>query len=162
MREFFTIRWVEVVVCVLLFAFGLVLVRESVLIGAGWSDRGPQPGFFPAVLAVAMCTGALLTMLLAWFGSDRQPFFSASEEWIDLLKVGVPSGAAIVLTPTLGLYITSAIYVWVFMSWYGHYRWYTGLVAGVAVSAVLYLGLRYAFNIGMPMSPWYRQGILPI
>jgi len=162
MRDFFTTRWVEMLVCAVLIGAGLVIVRESVLLGAGWSERGPEPGFFPMVLAVTLCIGAFLTLFSAWLGSNRQPFFSASEEWVDLLKVGAPSAAAIVATPTLGLYLTSAVYVWVFMSWYGHYRWYTGLITGVVVSAVLYVGLRHAFNIGMPMSPWYRQGILPI
>jgi hypothetical protein len=34
-------------------------------------------------------------------------------------------------------------------------------LGGLLVPAGLYLLLRYGFNIAMPMSPWYRRGILP-
>jgi hypothetical protein len=101
-------------------------------------------------------------LIEAWRRRATQPFFAAPEEWIDLLKVGVPAGLAIALTPSLGLYITSGLYVFAFMAWYGRYAWHWALLGGVLAPSALYLLLRYGFNIGMPMSPWYRQGILPV
>jgi putative tricarboxylic transport membrane protein len=162
MRGFLTIRTVEIVVCLLLLGLAALVVSEGLRLGAGWNERGPQSGFFPFGLALVMGIGLVAVVVEAWREPETRPFFEAPEEWIDLLKVGVPSGLAILLTPSLGLYITSGLYVFAFMAWYGRYAWRWALLGGVLVPAVLYLLLRYGFNIGMPMSPWYRQGILPV
>jgi putative tricarboxylic transport membrane protein len=107
MRDFLTIRTVEIVVCLLLLALSVRVMMEGVRLGAGWSERGPQSGFFPFSLALIMAAGLVGALLVAWRERATRPFFEAPEEWIDLLKVGVPAGLAIALTPTLGLYITS-------------------------------------------------------
>jgi len=161
MRSFLTIRTVEIGVCLLLLALSVTVMMEGVRLGVGWSERGPQSGFFPFALALIMAVGLAAAAISAWRETDTRPFFEASEEWIDLLKVGVPAGLAVALTPTLGLYITSGLYVLGFMAWYGRFAWWQSLLGGVLVPAGLYLLLRYGFNIAMPMSPWYRQGILP-
>ena len=162
MRELFSIRNVEMLVCLLLLAASLRLMMEGWRLGAGWGERGPQSGFFPFSLSLVLALGLVAVLIEAWRGRDTRPFFAAPEEWIDLLKVGVPSGLAIALTPSLGLYLTSGLYVFAFMAWYGRYPWTRALLGGIAVPVALYLLLRYGFNIGMPMSPWYRQGILPV
>ena len=162
MRDYFSIRTVEIVVCLLLLALSVRVMMEGVRLGAGWSERGPQSGFFPFALALIMAIGLVAVLVAAWRETATRPFFEASEEWIDLLKVGVPAGLAIALTPSLGLYITSGLYVFAFMAWYGRFSWPQSILGGLLVPAGLYLMLRYGFNIGMPMSPWYRQGILPI
>jgi hypothetical protein len=162
MRDLLTIRTVEIVVCLLLLALSVLVVMEGLRLGAGWNERGPQSGFFPFTLAVILIIGLVAVVIDSWRERDTRPFFEAPEEWIDLLKVGVPSGLAIALTPSLGLYITSGLYVFAFMAWYGRYAWRWALLGGVLTPLVLYLLLRYGFNIGMPMSPWYRQGILPV
>jgi len=161
MRSFLTIRTVEIVVCLLLLALSVMVMMEGVRLGAGWSERGPESGFFPFALALIMAIGLAAAAVSAWREAATRPFFEASEEWIDLLKVGVPAGLAIALTPTLGLYLTSGLYVLGFMAWYGRFPWWQALLGGLSVPAGLYLMLRYGFNIAMPMSPWYRQGILP-
>lgn len=161
MRRFLTIRTVEIVVCLLLLALSVRVMMEGLRLGAGWSERGPQSGFFPFALALIMALGLVAAMVSAWRETATRPFFEAAEEWIDLLKVGVPAGLAVALTPSLGLYITSGLYVFAFMAWYGRFGWLQALLGGLLVPAGLYLLLRYGFNIAMPMSPWYRQGILP-
>ena len=162
MRSLLTIRTVEIVVCLLLLALSVRVMMEGLRLGAGWSDRGPRSGFFPFTLALVMALGLVAALVSAWRETGTRPFFEAPEEWIDLLKVGVPAGLAIALTPTLGLYIASGLYVFAFMAWYGRFGLLPALLGGLLVPAGLYLLLRYGFNIAMPMSPWYRQGLLPI
>ena len=137
MRELFSISNVEMLVCLLLLAASLRLMMEGWRLGAGWGERGPQSGFFPFSLSLVLALGLVAVLIEAWRGRDTRPFFAAPEEWIDL-------------------------YVFAFMAWYGRYPWTRALLGGIAVPVALYLLLRYGFNIGMPMSPWYRQGILPV
>jgi hypothetical protein len=47
------------------------------------------------------------------------------------------------------------------MVWYGGFRWYQALAGGILLPAVMWLTLREGFNISMPMSMFYRSGILP-
>ncbi len=162
MREQITVKRVEIVVCLLFIALAGRVIWEGVRLGPAWGETGPQPGFFPFALALVLLAGALGALISAARQRDSEPFFAAPEEWIDLLKVGIPSGIAIGLISWLGLYITSGLYVAFFVAWYGRYPWYLWLLAGVVVPVVLYALLRYGFNISMPMSPWYRQGILPV
>lgn len=162
MRDRVTNRTVEIFVCILLFVLAVRVMIEGLRLGAGWGERGPESGFFPFALALVLAIGLAFIVIDAWRQHETQPFFAAPEEWIDLLKVGVPSGLAIALTPSLGLYITSGIYTFAFMAWYGRYAMRWALLGGALVPAVLYVLLRYGFNIGMPMSPWYRQGFLPV
>lgn len=148
------------VVCLLL--LGAVLLSESIELGPGWGESGPQPGFFPFVLSVALILGALGVLYANVYRQpDRSPFFEASQEVTDLLKVLIPIAAAVVVIRWLGLYLGSGLYLAFFMAWYGRFRWHQALAGGILLPVIMWLMLREGFNIGMPMSVFYRSGILP-
>lgn len=157
-----TQRGAEIGVVVCLVLVGVVVLRDSLRLGPGWGDSGPQPGFFPFVLTVTMLLGVLGVI---YFNILRYPnryrFFEVAEEVEDLLKVGLPIVVAIALVRWLGLYLTSGLYLAFFMAWYGRFRWYQALAGGIVLPILLWLVLRQAFNISMPMTVFYRMGILP-
>lgn len=162
LRESITLKSVEIGASIVFLLLGIFVIREGIRLGPGWGDSGPQPGFFPFSLAILMSIGALGVFLTALKIRETRPFFEALEEIVDLLKVGIPAAIAIIVIPWLGLYLTAGIYVAAFSKWYGRFRWYEALASGVGVSVVLYLLLRYGFNIPMPMSLWYSKGLLPV
>jgi hypothetical protein len=109
-----------------------------------------------------MILGALGVLYASVFGEPNlRPFFEVSQEVTDLLRVGVPILAAIVLIRWLGIYVASGLYLAFFMAWYGRFRWYQALAGGILLPAIMWLTLREGFNIPMPMSMFYRSGILP-
>jgi len=152
---------VETAIVVVLLALGGLIVYDSVQLGSGWGQQGPQPGFFPFILALMMLAGTLAVLLMSVRKPDRQPFFQVSQEVVDLLKVGLPIVALVAAMPWTGLYITSGLYMTFFMAWYGKFRWYQALAGGLALPTILWLFLRVGFNIAMPMSIFYRTGALP-
>lgn len=157
-----TYRAVELGAVICLLLSGVVLLLESVELGPGWGDSGPQPGFFPFYLTVLMILGSLGVLYVnVYRHPDLRPFFEVSQEVADLLRVGVPIIAAVVLVRWLGIYLGSGIYLAFFMAWYGGFRWYTALAGGILLPVVMWLALREGFNIPMPMSMFYRSGILP-
>jgi hypothetical protein len=148
------------VICLLL--LGVVILFEAIDLGPGWGESGPQPGFFPFVLTVALILGALGVLYANVYREPNlRPFFEVSQEVTDLLRVGIPILAAIVLIRWLGIYAASGLYLAFFMAWYGRFRWHQALAGGILLPTIMWLTLREGFNIPMPMSMFYRSGILP-
>ena len=157
-----TIRAVEFgfVVCLLLLS--ILLVWESVRLGPGWGPSGPDPGFFPFSLTVLLVLGALGVLFLnVYRNPDHKPFFKVPEEVEDVLRVGLPIAAAVLVLRWLGIYVTAGLYLAFFMAWYGKFRWYQALAGGIILPVLMWLILREGFNISMPMSALYRRNILP-
>jgi putative tricarboxylic transport membrane protein len=147
-------------ICLLL--LGVVILFESIELGPGWGESGPEPGFFPFVLTIAMILGTLGVLYAnVYRHPDPRPFFEVSEEVTDLLRVGVPIVVAVVLVRWLGIYAGSGLYVVFFMAWYGRFPWYQAVAGGILLPVIMWLALREGFNIPMPMSMFYRSGILP-
>jgi hypothetical protein len=152
---------VEVSVAIILLALGGLVFYDAIRLGPGWGESGPQPGFFPFVLTIFLVAGAAGVLLLSVMKPDRRPFFEVSHEVQDLLKVGIPIAIALLAIRWAGLYVASGVYLAFFMVWYGRFRWYQALAGGILLPAVMWLTLREGFNISMPMSMFYRSGILP-
>jgi hypothetical protein len=156
------IKTVEIGVAVLLLALGALIFSESLKLGAGWGFSGPQPGFFPLVLTILIIVGCLIVLFVAFRQPAGETFFEVSQEIVDLLKVGIPILVAVALLRLLGLFLVSGLYLGFFMIYYGKYRWWQSTIAGVLFAAILWLLLREAFNLPMPMNVLYRENILPI
>jgi putative tricarboxylic transport membrane protein len=157
-----THRAVELGAVICLLLLGVVLLSEAIELGPGWGESGPQPGFFPFVLTVLMTLGSLGVLYVNVYRQpDLRPFFEVSQEVTDLLRVAVPIGVAVVLIRWLGIYAGSGLYLGFFMAWYGRFRWYQALAGGILLPVIMWLALREGFNIPMPMSMFYRSGILP-
>jgi len=157
-----THRAVELGAVVCLLVLGVVLLSESIDLGPGWGESGPQPGFFPFVLTVLLILGTLGVLYAnVYRDPNLHPFFEVSQEVTDLLRVGIPIVATVVVIRWLGLYVGSGLYLAFFMAWYGRFRWYQALAGGILLPVIMWLTLREGFNIPMPMSAFYRSGILP-
>ncbi len=152
---------VEFGVSIVLLALSGLIISDAIRLGPGWGEQGPQPGFFPFVLAICVLIGAIGVLWINIAKPDRRPFFDVPQEVEDLLKVGAPVLVAGAIIPWTGLYISAGLYIAFFMAWYGKFRWYAALAGGVLLPAALWMTLREGFNIAMPMSMFYRTGVLP-
>lgn len=151
----------ELGVTVVLLGLGGLVFYEAIRLDPGWGPSGPEPGFFPFVLAVFLVAGTLGVAVLNVMKPDRRPFFDDPREVEDLLKVGIPIAVAVLMIRWAGLYVTAGLYIAFFMAWYGRFRWYQALAGGLLLPGALWMALREGFNIAMPMSVFYRSGILP-
>ena len=152
---------VEIGATIVLLALGGLVFYDAIRRGPGWGESGPQPGFFPFVLTFFMVIGAAGVLVQCVMKPDRRPFFEAPREIEDLLKVGIPIVIAVLAIRWVGLYVTSGVYLALFMAWYGRFRWYQALAGGILLPGVMWMTLREGFNIAMPMSMFYRSGTLP-
>jgi hypothetical protein len=157
-----TYRQVEIGAVVVFLLLGALVLLDTIRLGPGWGESGPQPGFFPFVMTILLVLGTLGVIYVELYRqSDTRPFFEVSEEVADLLKVGIPIVIVAFVIRWLGLYAGAGLYIAFFMAWYGKFRWYSALAGGIILPVVLWLVLREGFNISMPMSVFYRSGTLP-
>lgn len=155
------IKTIEISAAVLFFAFGALIFYKCLELGAGWTYAGPEAGFFPIVLTVLILIGSASVLYSAVRHPNNEPFFEVSQEVVDLLKVGLPVLFSIALLPYLGIFIVSGLYIGLFMIYYGDFKWWQAAFAGILLPVILWFLLRQAFNLAMPMSWLYSEGVLP-
>jgi putative tricarboxylic transport membrane protein len=152
-------RRAEIAVGLIFVAIAAVVIRETFRLGAGWGPSGPQPGFFPTLSALVMAVGALALIVRA----ARAPgtaLFDSRDQAISVLKVGVPIAAAVLAIGYLGFYLVTALYMGLFSAWYGRYRWYVAVAAGLLLPIALFFAFERGFRISLPKSVWYGS-VLP-
>lgn len=156
-----TTKKVDAAASLFFLALAVAVAIEGVRLGAGWDDRGPDSGFFPFWLAMLMGFGALASLVQSVRSRRVEPFMENRQEVVDLAKVGIPLIATVVVIPWTGIYVATLLYVSIFAWWYGGFRWWSSLLAGVSFAGFMYLALAKAMKISMPMSVFYEKGILP-
>ena len=145
-------RTADVTTALLLMAGGVLVLWDSVRIGVGWSTDGPQSGFFPFWLAVALLACCAGIVVQAIHRGDRKPFVTR-EAVGPVLKVLVPAIAFVMLIQFAGLYVASAIYMAFYMRWIGRHSWLAVLALSIAFPVVTFLVFEIWFLVPMPKGP---------
>ena len=148
-------RWVELFFALLMVAIGAVVVFDSMRIGAQWGSDGPQAGYFPWLVGVALglagCWLAVATVL-RWKARAGEVFVSW-ERLRPVLAMLLPTIAYIALIAFLGIYVASAIFIAGFMLWQGGYRLLPAVGIGVAIPLVMFALFEIWFLVPLPKGP---------
>jgi putative tricarboxylic transport membrane protein len=145
-------RAVEIGVSLFTALFGAIVLVGSLQVGIGWGAEGPRPGFFPfyvGLLIIASSTVNLLRIRL----TDRQSRFA---EWSQLHRVPlvlVPTAIYVVSIPYVGIYLSSAALIAVFMLWIGKYHWLLTAAISIGTSVAIYLMFEKWFLVPLPKGP---------
>ena len=146
-------RAMEIAVALILFALGALVMFDSVRLGAGWADDGPQSGYFPFYIGLLICLSSVATLaqvaLAEWrrraSSAARSPSAQPVRRMAALrlvLSVLVPTVVYVAGIQVIGIYVASAVYIAVFMRWLGKYTWVKSAAVGVGVSVALFLHVR--------------------
>lgn len=153
-----TTRWVELGLALFTAALGGVVMYGSHASGIGWSDSGPDAGYFPFYIGLMMTCASLTTALMTLIHWHRlvQAFVSRDAAG-KVLSVFVPIVLFVASMPLIGLYLASAAFIAWFM-WRDKlretpYGWLTIItVAGGAVLAS-YLIFGLWFKVPLDAGP---------
>ena len=153
-------RTVEVVVALLLFAFGATVVYDSYRLGASWGSDGPQSGYFPFYIGLFICLSSFATLGQVMFAQwrDRKKTFSGAVArrralfvaWGPLrqvLSVLLPALVYVLFVQLIGIYVASAVYIALFMVWLGKYSWTRSIAVGALVNAGFFLMFEVWFKV---------------
>ena len=148
----------EVAVAVLTGMFGAAISIGSIEAGAGWTDMGPDAGYFPFYIGLITIVASLGIFWQAVFSKSRDtdPFVDR-EQAGRVMSVLVPAAVYVLFAMFLGLYVASAIYIAVFMIVLGKYPRVKSVVLSVIIVAVFFLMFEVWFKV-----PLYKGSLDPL
>lgn len=146
-------RWVELAVGLGLMALALLVIADSVRVGAGWADDGPKAGYFPFYIGLALLAASgwtVITQLRRW---KKIEVFAERAQLRSVAAVMGPMVVHVVLIKFIGLYVASALLIGWFMHRHGQHRLATKVVVPVAVPLVVFLVFERWFLVPLPKGP---------
>lgn len=147
-------RGPELVVGLVIMGLAALVITDSMRIGTGWADDGPQAGYFPfyvGLILMAASGAIVLTTLLKW-GSIRS-VFATREELIPVFQMLVPMVVYVVAMVYLGIYLPSALLIGFFMRRHGGFAWPLTLGVSIGVPLAFFLVFEKWFLVPLPKGP---------
>jgi putative tricarboxylic transport membrane protein len=147
-----SLRTADIVTASLLLGLGVLVLGDSIRMGIGWGSDGPQSGFVPFWLsAVLIFCCAIIIAHTARRASDKR--FVTGEQLARVLKVLVPAAAMIALTPHLGLYVATVLYMAAYMRWAGRHSWKISIALPLSFALLIFLLFERWFLVPLPKGP---------
>ena len=146
-------RWVELGVALALMALALVVIVDSLRIGAGWADDGPKAGYFPFYIGLALLGASGWTAFVQLRRWQRIEVFAERAQLRSVAAVMLPMVVHVALIKFIGLYVASALLIGWFMHRHGEHRLVTKLVLPVAVPLVVFVVFERWFLVPLPKGP---------
>jgi hypothetical protein len=153
-RAAFGTRTAELATAVLFFVLGALVVYDSLRLGAGWAEDGPQAGYFPFYIGALICVASVVNFALAIVAARRgdRAFVEAGQLKL-VLAVLVPTIIYVVAIAWMGIYVASAIFVAYFMRRLGQYAWWKVAAVALGNSVFFFLVFEVWFKIPLPKGP---------
>ena len=145
----------ELVVGVLVAAFALLAIVSNYQLGAGWADDGPQAGYFPLRMGIAIFIASIVVIVQAVRKNDRSAFVERAQLKLVAIVL-VPLTVHIASIQLIGIYVASAVFIGLFMTLVGKFAWWKSAVTGVAINLVLFWVFEMMFMVPLPKGPLER------
>lgn len=152
----FTHRTAEIVVAAALLLFGVTFLVSSVRLGFRWSSDGPQSGFFPFYVSLALSGGSAWVLGATLFKRTAR----GAAAFIDgvalkhVLSVFIPAALYVLAIQLIGIYFSSAVYIVLFMRAIGKYSWLKSAVLGVAIVVAFFFMFEVWFRVPLYKGLW--------
>lgn len=148
-------RTAELAVAIGIFIIGLAIIGDSIHLGIGWSNNSPEPGYFPVrvggILTLASI-GIGIQALLDRSSASLQEFVSW-ERFRLVLAVFIPTVGYVVLMMLAGIYVSSALFIAVFMAVSRKFNWFVILAVSVGSMLVVFWLFEIEFLVPLPKGP---------
>jgi hypothetical protein len=154
-RAAFRRKSAELAVAALFFLAGAIVIFDSVRLGAGWREvEGPRPGYFPFYIGLIMCAASLVNFVraLALRPAQNKTFVEVGQLKM-VLAVLVPTAIFAGLVTWLGIYVSSVLFIGLFMRWLGKYAWWKVALVGLGTAVALYFVFETWFQVPLPKGP---------
>jgi len=153
-RAAFSHKAAELVIAGFFFTLGVIVIVDSIRLGAQWGADGPQAGYFPFYLGALICVASGITFVRGLFlrADDNGTFVEVGQLKL-VMSVLVPSCVYVALIDWLGIYVSSAIFVAFFMRWLGKYPWWKVALVSIGNSVAFFLIFEIWFLVPLPKGP---------
>jgi len=147
-----TKRTAEIAVGIVVAAFAMLAIVSNYQLGAGWAEDGPQAGYFPLRMGVAILLASIVVIIQALRKNDRSAFIEREQLKL-VATVLLPLILYIAALQFIGVYVASALFIGIFMWLVGKFTWYRSAITGVSVSLVLFWIFEIMFTVPLPKGP---------
>ena len=147
-----TRRTAELAVGGVLALVAILVMVSNYQLGAGWASDGPQAGYFPFRLGLAIFIGSLVVLRQAYVSKDRSAFIEKGQLRL-VATVLLPLIVFVAAVQFTGIYLASAVFIGAFMIFVGKFSWWKALVTGCATSLVLFWIFEAMFQVPLPKGP---------
>lgn len=147
------VRWPELLTALLMMGVAAVVMFDSRRVGAGWADDGPQSGYFPFYVGLAMFLASAWTAGVQLARWRRVEVFAERAQLRSVWTILWPMALYVALVPWLGIYVSSVALIAFFMLRHGRHN--VALTAAVAlgVPLVFFLVFERWFLVPLPKGP---------
>lgn len=145
---------VELAVAAIIFALGALVAYDSYRLGSGWASDGPQSGYFPFYIGLftCICSAVVFAQGLLRRNTDQQVFVTRSQ-LKRVLVILLPSTVYVLGVQLIGIYVSSALFITLFMRLAGKYSWIRSSAVGAGVSVSAFVMFEIWFKIPLPKGP---------
>lgn len=144
----------EIVTAIVFLTASAIVITDSLRLGISWNSDGPAGGYFPFYIAVVMAISSLINLFQAFGNKESaQETFVTKDAFGKVLLVLIPLMFYIGAIQFIGIYIASALYITIFMVWFGKYAVWKALPIGAGVSFVLFMLFEVWFLTPLPKGP---------
>lgn len=140
-------------------ALATASVGAAVMVGSlehdiGWGDSGPAAGYFPFRIGALIVAVSLFNFVKAFRlrSADRAGFLTIGQARL-VLSFALPMLAFVVATVLLGLYVATALYLMLTMTFQGGYRVLPAIAVGVGVAVAMRLIFPIWFQVPLLTGP---------
>jgi putative tricarboxylic transport membrane protein len=153
-RPLLSNRSMEIIVALLLLGGASIVIYDSVRLGFGWREgEGPAPGYFPFWVAVILGVSSLINLVSAARGEGAGEIFVSLRPFGRVLAVLVPSLVYVGLIQYLGIYVASAIFMFLFMIVVGRENPIKAVGVAALVPVALFFMFEKWFLVPLPKGP---------
>ena len=151
-----SVRMMDIFTALLFIAVGLVVMVGSIKLGASWGSDGPEAGYFPFYISLIILLSSSVTLYQAVVVDAKKDTetFVDKESFKQVMAVLLPAIVFVFGVQLIGIYVSSVIYIAVFMVWLGKYPLWKAAAVSVGVSVALYLMFEYWFQVPLPHGSW--------
>lgn len=148
-------RTMDIVVALLLIGAAAIVISDSLRLGMGWQENeGPRAGYFPFYIGLLLAGASAVNLLRALFDTKGgAKTFTTRPALLQVLAVLIPLAIYVVAVAFIGIYVSSTIYMALFMWYFGKYPIWRGALIGFTVSAIFFLMFEIWFLVPLPKGP---------
>jgi hypothetical protein len=151
-----SVRAMDIITSLLFLALGLTVMIGSLKLGASWGADGPEAGYFPFYISLIIMLSSTVTLYQAAIVNKKMKTesFVEREPFKQVMAVLLPAIVFVLGVQLIGIYVSSALYIAIFMVWLGKYPIWKAVAVSIGVSAALYLMFEYWFQVPLPHGSW--------
>jgi len=139
---------IEAIVATCVVIMGAVVLQGSWALGSGWTTDGPGPGYFPFYIGIILCVSGLGILLQTLFSKEKnREVFVDGEQLKRVLSVLLPAVVYVLAIQFLGLYVSSAVYIALFMIILGKFSPIKSVITSLAVVVLFFFMFEVWFRV---------------